>query len=168
MPDHNRLNEKVFEEKFSQKQYKAAADLAVLNPDLQTEGTLKLFQSVEWMADGQSPLIIYLSAITETRKLTEFESIEFVNYAAGHERIDLLFDWIKNGMFTESVKVEKEVRRVSQKLAVCLQQTSSNPEKVVQAFICSSQFEKIIPYCMDVGHSLDILKTIREVISYDA
>ena len=52
------------------------------------------------MSDGYSPFIIYLTALAKSRNLTEFESIELVKFAAEHERIDLLFEWIKEGKLT--------------------------------------------------------------------
>lgn len=38
----------------------------------------------------------------------------------------------------------------------------------MQAFVCTEQFDKIIPYCMDKGHSLDIMKTLREVLPHNS
>lgn len=38
----------------------------------------------------------------------------------------------------------------------------------MQAFVCTEQYDKIIPYCMDKGHSLDIMRTLREVLPHNS
>jgi len=85
----------------------------------------------------EAPTAIYLKTLIQTDRLDAEESYELIRAVLYQSKLDLILEWIKENKLTLTDEIENMVREASPKLAICIQQSSNDPDKVIQAFVCT-------------------------------
>ena len=80
----------------------------------------------------------------------------------------MIEEWIKQDKLTASDQLSEVIRQFNPQLAAALQVKSGNPDMVIQGLISMSQFDKIMPYCQQQGHTPDFNKILRQVVPVNA
>jgi len=95
---------------------------------------------------GPQPILIYFSTLLETTKLNEIESVELVKPVLSQGKKNLVEDWIRQDKLTHSTLLGETIKMFDPQLALSVFLRSDNNEAVVQGFVETGQFDKILPY----------------------
>lgn len=147
LPGADDLFSARFESLFSTGDYKGAAIIARDAPGttLRNMDTINKFKAVQ-AASGPQPILIYFSTLLETTKLNEIESVELVKPVLSQGKKNLVEDWIRQDKLTHSSQLGETIKLFDPQLALSVFLRSDNNEAVIQGFVETGQFDKIIPY----------------------
>lgn len=92
--------------------YKGAAGIARDAPGtlLRNIDTINKFKSVQ-APSGPQPVLLYFSALLETTKLNEVESIELVKPVLAQGKKNLIEDWIRQDKLTHSEALGETIKQ---------------------------------------------------------
>ncbi|UYV79562.1 CLTC [Cordylochernes scorpioides] len=148
---------------FANGQYAEAAKIAANAPKgiLRTPQTIQKFQQVP----GQtSPLLQYFGILLDQGQLNKFESLELCRPVLQQGRKQLLEKWLKDDKLECSEELGDLVKQMDPTLALSVYLRANVPNKVIQCFAETGQFQKIVLYAKKVGCSPDYVALLRQVM----
>uniref|UniRef100_A0A8C2Z9S5 Clathrin heavy chain n=1 Tax=Cyclopterus lumpus TaxID=8103 RepID=A0A8C2Z9S5_CYCLU len=146
--------EEIFARKFNtlfaQGSYSEAAKIAASAPKgiLRTAETIRKFQSVP-----------YFGILLDQGQLNKFESLELCRPVLQQGRKQLLEKWLK-----EDKELGDLVKASDPTLALSVFLRANVPNKVIQCFAETGQFQKIVLYAKKVGYTPEWVFLLRNVM----
>lgn len=165
LPGADDLFSARFDSLFGSGDYKGAAMIARDAPgtSLRNMDTINKFKTVQGPPGTPSPILVYFSTLLETTKLNEIESVELVKPVLSQGKKNLVEDWIRNDKLTPSQLLGDTIKMFDPQLALSIYVRSGNSESVIQGFVESGQFDKIIPYVQS-GKQVDFVRVLQNVV----
>ncbi|XP_013785578.1 clathrin heavy chain 1-like [Limulus polyphemus] len=157
---------KKFNTLFQNGQYSEAAKVAANAPKgiLRTPQTIQRFQQVPTQAGQTSPLLQYFGILLDQGQLNKFESLELCRPVLQQGRKQLLEKWLKDDKLECSEELGDLVKQVDPTLALSVYLRANVPNKVIQCFAETGQFQKIVLYAKKVGYTPDYTFLLRQVM----
>ncbi|KAA0189973.1 hypothetical protein HAZT_HAZT008690 [Hyalella azteca] len=147
-------------------QYSEAAKVAANAPKgiLRTPQTIQKFQQVSAQPGQTSPLLQYFGILLDQSHLNKFESLELCRPVLSQGRKNLLEKWLKDDKLECSEELGDLVKQTDPTLALSVYLRANVPNKVIQCFAETSQFQKIVLYAKKVGYTPDYIFLLRNVM----
>uniref|UniRef100_A0A3Q3KLY7 Clathrin heavy chain n=1 Tax=Monopterus albus TaxID=43700 RepID=A0A3Q3KLY7_MONAL len=151
---------------FAQGSYSEAAKVAASAPKgiLRTAETIRKFQSVPAQPGQASPLLQYFGILLDQGQLNKFESLELCRPVLQQGRKQLLEKWLKEDKLECSEELGDLVKASDPTLALSMYLRANVPNKVIQCFAETGQFQKIVLYAKKVGYTPDWVFLLRNVM----
>uniref|UniRef100_A0A7M4DYS9 Clathrin heavy chain n=1 Tax=Crocodylus porosus TaxID=8502 RepID=A0A7M4DYS9_CROPO len=151
---------------FAQGSYSEAAKVAASAPKgiLRTSDTIRKFQSVPAQPGQASPLLQYFGILLDQGQLNKFESLELCRPVLQQGRKQLLEKWLKEDKLECSEELGDLVKAADPTLALSVYLRANVPNKVIQCFAETGQFQKIVLYAKKVGYTPDWVFLLRSVM----
>uniref|UniRef100_A0A803XN81 Clathrin heavy chain n=1 Tax=Meleagris gallopavo TaxID=9103 RepID=A0A803XN81_MELGA len=151
---------------FAQGSYADAAKVAASAPKgiLRTSDTIRKFQSVPAQPGHASPLLQYFGILLDQGQLNKFESLELCRPVLQQGRKQLLEKWLKEDKLECSEELGDLVKTADPTLALSVYLRANVPNKVIQCFAETGQFQKIVLYAKKVGYTPDWIFLLRSVM----
>lgn len=147
-------------------QYSEAAKVAANAPKgiLRTPQTIQRFQQVPSQPGQTSPLLQYFGILLDQGQLNKFESLELCRPVLAQGRKQLLEKWLKEDKLECSEELGDLVKQADPTLALSVYLRANVPNKVIQCFAETGQFQKIVLYAKKVGYTPDYTFLLRNVM----
>ncbi|NXO85688.1 CLH1 protein, partial [Sitta europaea] len=147
---------------FAQGNYADAAKVAASAPKgiLRTSDTIRKFQSVPAQPGQASPLLQYFGILLDQGQLNKFESLELCRPVLQQGRKQLLEKWLKEDKVGSMMTLAYFCCLVT----VDVYLRANVPNKVIQCFAETGQFQKIVLYAKKVGYTPDWIFLLRSVM----
>eukprot|EP00824_Muranothrix_gubernata_P013157 TRINITY_DN2754_c0_g1_i2.p1 TRINITY_DN2754_c0_g1~~TRINITY_DN2754_c0_g1_i2.p1 ORF type:complete len:1581 (-),score=427.08 TRINITY_DN2754_c0_g1_i2:505-4755(-) len=166
LPGADELFVKQFNQLLAQADYSGAARVAISAPGdlLRNMNTINKFRTLPQAQGQPQPLLQYFSELLNgSGKLNAIESMELVKRVLEQNRKNLIEEWIKNDKLEITDELGELINRYDPQLALSIFIRKGNPEKVVQGFVQTGQFEQIIPFCKRSNYNPDFVGIITKV-----
>ncbi|KAG9334025.1 hypothetical protein JZ751_009257 [Albula glossodonta] len=135
---------------------------------LRTADTIRKFQSVPAQPGQASPLLQYFGILLDQGQLNKFESLELCRPVLQQGRKQLLEKWLKEDKLECSEELGDLVKSADPTLALSVYLRANVPNKVIQCFAETGQFQKIVLYAKKVGYTPDWVFLLRNVMRVSA
>ena len=147
-------------------QFAEAAKAAANAPKgiLRTPATIQRFQAVPAQPGQTSPLLQYFGILLDQGQLNKFESLELCRPVLQQGRKQLLEKWLKEDKLECSEELGDLVKQADPTLALSVYLRANVPNKVIQCFAETGQFQKIVLYAKKVGYTPDYIFLLRSVM----
>ncbi|KAL1129707.1 hypothetical protein AAG570_012651 [Ranatra chinensis] len=151
---------------FQNGQYAEAAKVAANAPKgiLRTPQTIQQFQQVPTPQGQTSPLLQYFGILLDQGQLNKYESLELCRPVLAQGRKQLLEKWLKEDKLECSEELGDLVKQADPTLALSVYLRANVPNKVIQCFAETGQFQKIVLYAKKVGYTPDYIFLLRNVM----
>ncbi|CAJ0571334.1 unnamed protein product, partial [Mesorhabditis spiculigera] len=151
---------------FGNGNYSEAAKIAATAPQgiLRTPATIQRFQQIAAPPGQQAPLLQYFSILLEQGKLNKYETLELCRPVVAQGKKELLQKWLQAQKLECSEELGDLVKPYDVTLALSIYLRGNIPNKAVQCFAETGQFDKIIQYSNRVGFVPDYLLQLRQVL----
>ncbi|KAF6216139.1 hypothetical protein GE061_000478 [Apolygus lucorum] len=151
---------------FQNGQYSEAAKVAANAPKgiLRTPQTIQQFQQVPNSQGHSSPLLQYFGILLDQGQLNKYESLELCRPVLAQGRKQLLEKWLKEDKLECSEELGDLVKQTDPTLALSVYLRANVPNKVIQCFAETGQFQKIVLYAKKVGYTPDYIFLLRNVM----
>ncbi|KAG7203836.1 hypothetical protein KM043_013847 [Ampulex compressa] len=151
---------------FQNGQYAEAAKVAANAPKgiLRTPATIQRFQQVPNTQSQTSPLLQYFGILLDQGQLNKFESLELCRPVLVQGRKQLLEKWLKEDKLECSEELGDLVKQADPTLALSVYLRANVPNKVIQCFAETGQFQKIVLYAKKVSYTPDYIFLLRNVM----
>ncbi|XP_071848153.1 clathrin heavy chain 1-like [Apostichopus japonicus] len=151
---------------FGQGNYSEAAKVAANAPKgiLRTPQTIQRFQQVPSAAGQTSPLLQYFGILLDQGQLNKYESLELCRPVLQQGRKQLLEKWLKEDKLECSEELGDLVKTHDPTLALSVYLRANVPQKVIQCFAETGQFQKIVLYAKKVNYTPDYVFLLRNVM----
>lgn len=151
---------------FGNGQYSEAAKIAANAPKgiLRTPQTISKFQQVPTQPGQTSPLLQYFGILLDQGQLNKYESLELCRPVLQQGRKQLLEKWLKEDKLECSEELGDLVKAADPTLALSVYLRANVPNKVIQCFAETGQFQKIVLYAKKVGYTPDYVFLLRNVM----
>jgi len=151
---------------FGNGQYSEAAKIAANAPKgiLRTPQTISKFQQVPTQQGQTSPLLQYFGILLDQGQLNKFESLELCRPVLQQGRKQLLEKWLKEDKLECSEELGDLVKAADPTLALSVYLRANVPNKVIQCFAETGQFQKIVLYAKKVGYTPEYAFLLRSVM----
>jgi len=155
-----------FNDLFGRGQYSEAAKVAANAPKgiLRTPQTIAKFQQVPTQPGQTSPLLQYFGILLDQGQLNKYESLELCRPVLAQGRKQLLEKWLKEDKMECSEELGDMVKAADPTLALSVYLRANVPNKVIQCFAETGQFQKIVLYAKKVGYTPDYIFLLRNVM----
>jgi len=155
-----------FNELFGRGAYSEAAKVAANAPKgiLRTPQTIAKFQQVPTQPGQTSPLLQYFGILLDQGQLNKYESLELCRPVLAQGRKQLLEKWLKEDKLECSEELGDLVKAADPTLALSVYLRANVPNKVIQCFAETGQFQKIVLYAKKVGYTPDYIFLLRSVM----
>ncbi|XP_070571438.1 clathrin heavy chain 1 [Ptychodera flava] len=155
-----------FNNLFAQGNYSEAAKVAANAPKgiLRTPQTIQRFQGVPAQPGQTSPLLQYFGILLDQGQLNKYESLELCRPVLQQGRKQLLEKWLKEDKLECSEELGDLVKQSDPTLALSVYLRANVPNKVIQCFAETGQFQKIVLYAKKVGYTPDYVFLLRNVM----
>ncbi|EEB11299.1 clathrin heavy chain, putative [Pediculus humanus corporis] len=155
-----------FNQLFQNGQYVEAAKVAANAPKgiLRTPQTIQRFQQVPTPSGQTSPLLQYFGILLDQGQLNKYESLELCRPVLQQGRKQLLEKWLKEDKLECSEELGDLVKQADPTLALSVYLRANVPNKVIQCFAETGQFQKIVLYAQKVGYTPDYIFLLRNVM----
>ncbi|EDW07527.1 clathrin heavy chain isoform X2 [Drosophila mojavensis] len=156
-----------FNKLFGAGQYAEAAKVAALAPKgiLRTPQTIQRFQQVQTPAGSTTPpLLQYFGILLDQGKLNKFESLELCRPVLLQGKKQLCEKWLKEEKLECSEELGDLVKTSDLTLALSIYLRANVPNKVIQCFAETGQFQKIVLYAKKVNYTPDYIFLLRSVM----
>eukprot|EP00824_Muranothrix_gubernata_P004637 TRINITY_DN15925_c0_g1_i1.p1 TRINITY_DN15925_c0_g1~~TRINITY_DN15925_c0_g1_i1.p1 ORF type:complete len:1721 (+),score=473.39 TRINITY_DN15925_c0_g1_i1:271-5163(+) len=165
LPGADDLFQKQFNSLFQKMQYKEAAQLAASSPQgiLRTQATIERFKQIPVVPGQPSPLLQYFGQLLEKGKLNKVESLELTRLVLQQNRRELLEKWLKEDKLECSEEIGDLVRPHDNTLALSVYYRAQVPQKVIQCFLETGAYDKIIVYAKKVGYAADYALLLQNI-----
>jgi clathrin heavy chain len=166
LPGAEDLFVRKFNTLFQNGSYSDAAKVAASAPKgiLRTPQTIQRFQQVPAQPGATSPLLQYFSILLDQGQLNKYESLELCRPALQQGRKQLLEKWLKEDKLECSEELGDLVKQADPTLALSVYLRANVPNKVIQCFAETGQFQKIVLYAKKVGHQPDYIFLLRNIM----
>lgn len=135
---------------------------------LRTPQTIQRFQQVPTQPGQTSPLLQYFGILLDQSQLNKFESLELCRPVLAQGRKNLLEKWLKEDKLECSEELGDLVKQADPTLALSVYLRANVPNKVIQCFAETGQFQKIVLYAKKVGYTPDYIFLLRNVMRVNA
>lgn len=151
---------------FQNGQYAEAAKVAANAPKgiLRTPATIQRFQQVPATQGQTSPLLQYFGILLDQGQLNKYESLELCRPVLVQGRKQLLEKWLKEDKLECSEELGDLVKQADPTLALSVYLRANVPNKVIQCFAETGQFQKIVLYAKKVSYTPDYIFLLRNVM----
>nr|XP_036232840.1 clathrin heavy chain isoform X1 [Bactrocera oleae]XP_036232841.1 clathrin heavy chain isoform X1 [Bactrocera oleae] len=156
-----------FNKLFTAGQYAEAAKVAALAPKgiLRTPQTIQRFQQVQSPAGSTTPpLLQYFGILLDQGKLNKYESLELCRPVLVQGKKQLCEKWLKEEKLECSEELGDLVKTSDLTLALSIYLRANVPNKVIQCFAETGQFQKIVLYAKKVNYTPDYIFLLRSVM----
>ncbi|KAH8420249.1 hypothetical protein KR009_007996 [Drosophila setifemur] len=156
-----------FNKLFTAGQYAEAAKVAALAPKaiLRTPQTIQRFQQVQTPAGSTTPPVLqYFGILLDQGKLNKFESLELCRPVLLQGKKQLCEKWLKEEKLECSEELGDLVKASDLTLALSIYLRANVPNKVIQCFAETGQFQKIVLYAKKVNYTPDYVFLLRSVM----
>ncbi|KAL0267211.1 UNVERIFIED_CONTAM: hypothetical protein PYX00_009551 [Menopon gallinae] len=155
-----------FNQLFQNGQYVEAAKVAANAPKgiLRTPQTIQRFQQVPTPSGQTSPLLQYFGILLDQGQLNRYESLELCRPVLQQGRKQLLEKWLKEDKLECSEDLGDLVKQADPTLALSVYLRANVPNKVIQCFAETGQFQKIVLYAQKVGYTPDYIFLLRNLM----
>jgi clathrin heavy chain len=152
-----------FNDLFARGSYSEAAKVAANAPKgiLRTPQTIAKFQQVPTQPGQTSPLLQYFGILLDQGQLNKYESLELCRPVLAQGRKQLLEKWLKEDKMECSEELGDMVKAADPPLALSVYLRANVPNKVIQCFAETGQFQKIVLYAKKVGYTPDYIFLLR-------
>ncbi|XP_076453409.1 clathrin heavy chain 1-like [Babylonia areolata] len=166
LPGAEDLFVRKFNTLFQGGQYQEAAKVAASAPKgiLRTPQTIQRFQQVPSTAGTTSPLLQYFGILLDKGQLNKYESLELCRPVLQQGRKQLLEKWLKEDKLECCEELGDLVKAADPTLALSVYLRANVPQKVIQCFAETGQFQKIILYSKKVGFTPDYIFLLRNIM----
>lgn len=166
LPGAEDLFVRKFNNLFQGGQYQEAAKVAASAPKgiLRTPQTIQRFQQVPAQAGQTSPLLQYFGILLDKGQLNKYESLELCRPVLQQGRKQLLEKWLKEDKLECCEELGDLVKQADPTLALSVYLRANVPQKVIQCFAETGQFQKIILYSKKVGFTPDYIFLLRNIM----
>jgi len=169
LPGANQLFIARFNDLCNSGNFLEAAKVAATSPQgiLRTPETIERFKQVP-VPNGQlSPILQYFGILLEKSVLNKYESLELTRPVMAQGRKQLLERWLKEDKLECSEELGDIVKQYDTVLALSVYLRANVPNKVINCFAETGQFNKIILYSKKVGYQPDYLYLLQLVLRTD-
>ncbi|XP_065337629.1 clathrin heavy chain isoform X1 [Cloeon dipterum] len=155
---------------FQNGQYSDAAKVAANAPKgiLRTPQTIQRFQQVPTPPGQTSPLLQYFGILLDQGQLNKYESLELCRPVLQQGRKHLMEKWLKEDKLECSEELGDLVKQADPTLALSVYLRANVPNKVIQCFAETGQYQKIVLYAKKVGYTPDYIFLLRNVMRINA
>ncbi|XP_005091567.1 clathrin heavy chain 1 isoform X2 [Aplysia californica] len=155
-----------FNNLFQAGNYQEAAKVAAVAPKgiLRTPQTIQRFQQVPSVQGTTSPLLQYFGILLDKGQLNKYESLELCRPVLQQGRKQLVEKWLKEEKLECSEELGDIVKTADPTLALSVYLRANVPQKVIQCFAETGQFQKIILYSKKVGFAPDYIFLLRNLM----
>ncbi|XP_037935596.1 clathrin heavy chain isoform X2 [Teleopsis dalmanni] len=156
-----------FNKLFTAGQYSEAAKVAALAPKgiLRTPQTIQRFQQVQAPPGSTTPpLLQYFGILLDQGKLNKYESLELCRPVLVQGKKQLCEKWLKEEKLECSEELGDLVKSSDLTLALSIYLRANVPNKVIQCFAETGQFQKIVLYAKKVNYTPDYIFLLRSVM----
>ncbi|XP_022191703.2 clathrin heavy chain [Nilaparvata lugens] len=159
-----------FNQSVANRNFVEAVKIAANAPNgiLRTPQTMQVFQSVSCQPGEKAPIRLYFEALLENGRLNAFESIALCKPVIAQNRINILHQWLQDDKFEYSEQLGDLIKPANTLLALSVYLRANIPHKVIQCFLETHEYQKIILYSQKVGYNPDYLTLLRSIIWSDA
>jgi clathrin heavy chain len=167
LPGAEALVGQNFERLFGLGQYKEAAMAAAESPmgALRTKETIEKLKGVQVQAGQTSPLLQYFGTLLTQGKLNKLESLELGKLVLSQNKKQLLENWINEDKLECDEALGDLVKSAGDAdLAFKVYMKAQATSKVVTAFAEKGQFEELVKYSSQVGHTPDYLFIMQSLM----
>jgi len=157
LPGAEQLFMQQFNNLMNQMDFKGAAKLAAESPQqvLRTPETIQRFQAAPTQPGQTSPILTYFASLLEKGKLNAMESIELAKPVIQQGKLPLLQKWIGEDKLECTEELGDAIKMVDANLALSVYLRANASVKVIQCFMETGQFDKIMMYCQKVSYTPD-------------
>ena len=151
---------------FQNGQYSDAAKIAANAPKgiLRTPQTISKFQQVPSQPGQPSPLLQYIGILLNQGQLNCYESLELCRLVLQQGRKHLLQKWLQEDKLECSEELGDLVKTGDPTLALSIYLRGNVPNKVIQCFAETGQFQNIVLYAKKVGYTPNYVSLLRNVM----
>jgi len=169
LPGANQLFVARFNDLCNQGNFLEAAEVAATSPQgiLRTPETIERFKQVPNVQGQLSPILQYFGILLEKSVLNKYESLELTRPVIAQGRKQLLERWLKEDKLECSEELGDVVKPFDTLLALSVYLRANVPNKVINCFAETGQFNKIILYSKKVGYQPDYLYLLQLVLRTD-
>jgi clathrin heavy chain len=115
-----------------------------------------------------SPILQYFGILLEKGELNKHESIELARPVLLQGKKQLLEKWLKENKLECSEELGDIVKSSDLTLALSVYLRANVPNKVIQCFAETGQFNKIVLYAKKVGYNPDYFFLLQTILRLDA
>ena len=157
LPGAEQLFTQQFNNLMNSMDFKGAAKLAAESPQqvLRTPETIARFQAAPTTPGQPTPILTYFGLLLEKGKLNAMESLELAKPVIQQGKQQLLQKWIGEDKLECTEELGDAVKMVDAQLALSVYLRASASPKVIQCFMETGQFDKIMVYCQKVSYTPD-------------
>lgn len=158
-----------FNQIFASGNFSEAAKMAAKSPRgiLRTPQTIEHFKQCPVPPGQMSPILQYFATLLETDKLNKIESLELARPVLMQGRKQLLEKWLKEDKLTCTEELGDIVKAHDPTLALSVYLRANVPNKVIECFAQTGQYNKIILYANKVGFTPDYLYLLQTIMRTD-
>lgn len=166
LPGAEDLFVRKFNTLFQAGQYNEAAKVAAGAPKgiLRTPQTIQRFQQIPAQQGQTSPLLQYFGILLDQGQLNKYESLELCRPVLQQGRKQLLEKWLKEDKLECSEELGDLVKVADPTLALSVYLRANVPNKVIQCFAETGQYQKIVLYAKKVGYTPDYIFLLRSIM----
>jgi clathrin heavy chain len=163
LPGADQLFINRFNSLFQSGNYLEAAKVSASSPRgiLRTPQIMYQFMQVPVQPGQTSALLQYFGILLELGKLNKHESIEICKPVIQQGKKQLLEKWLKEDKLEASEDLGDLIRSIDSTLALSVYLRAVAPLKVIQCFVETGQFQKIILYAQKVNYTPDYIFLLR-------
>ena len=157
LPGAEQLFTQQFNNLMNSMDFKGAAKLAAESPQqvLRTPETIARFQAAPATPGQPTPILTYFGMLLEKGKLNAMESLELAKPVIQQGKVQLLQKWLGEEKLECTEELGDAVKMVDAQLALSVYLRASASPKVIQCFMETGQFDKIMVYCQKVSYTPD-------------
>ncbi|KAL2176067.1 uncharacterized protein P884DRAFT_226974 [Thermothelomyces heterothallicus CBS 202.75] len=166
LPGADNLYQQRFEQLFANGNYQEAAKVAANSPRgfLRTPQTIERFKRLPQQPGQMSYILQYFGMLLDKGSLNQHETIELAQPVLAQNRKQLLQKWLAENKLECSEQLGDMVRPHDMTMALAIYLKANVPHKVVAGFAETGQFEKILPYCAQVGYQPDFVQLLQHIV----
>lgn len=166
LPGADNLYQQRFEQLFTSGNYVEAAKVAAGSPRgfLRTPQTIERFKRLPQQPGQMSLILQYFGLLLDKGTLNQHESIELAQPVLAQNRKQLLQKWLNENKLECSEQLGDMVRPHDMGMALMIYLKANVPHKVVAGFAETGQFDKILPYCAQVGYQPDFIQLLQHIV----
>ncbi|EGW30423.1 uncharacterized protein SPAPADRAFT_143892 [Spathaspora passalidarum NRRL Y-27907] len=164
-PGAENLFQQQFQNFLNQGDYTNAAKVAASSEQLRTQDTINKLKNITPQPGQISPILQYFSTLLDRGTLNKYESVELAKPVLQQDRKPLFEKWLKEDKLTASEELGDIVKSYNDiALALAVYIRANVNIKVVSCLAELGQFDKILPYCQQVGYNPDFTNLIQNLV----
>jgi clathrin heavy chain len=158
-----------FNNLLQQMRYKEAAELCAESPQqcLRTPQTIQRFQTLPQVPNQPQPILQYFNVLLSRGTLNKIESVELAKPVIQQGRKELLEGWLKDQKLEGSEELGDLLQPLDPRLALSVYLRAQIHGKVIQCFMQTNDFEKILVYCKKTAFQPDFPTLLNQVVNYN-